>query len=52
MENEMEGLRITDGEDEAWFYHQMDIDRVIKGESWTFNNHFMIFHWLDVDEDP
>ncbi|MBA0707558.1 hypothetical protein Golax_019593, partial [Gossypium laxum] len=33
------------------FYHEVDIDIVIKGAPWTFNNHLMVFHSLLKDED-
>lgn len=25
------------------FFHQMDLDRVLKGAHWTFNNHLLVF---------
>ncbi|MBA0804474.1 hypothetical protein Gohar_004057 [Gossypium harknessii] len=70
MENDLAGLSINEGEEEAWqfhdgsdmqpelfdlclildlgemgylfrFYNRVDIDRVVKGASWTFNNHLL-----------
>lgn len=26
------------------FFHWMDLDRVLKRASWTFNNHLLVFH--------
>ncbi|MBA0729546.1 hypothetical protein Golax_022726, partial [Gossypium laxum] len=34
------------------FFHDVDIDKVIKGAPWTFNNHLLVFHRLLEDEDP
>ncbi|MBA0585874.1 hypothetical protein Gorai_016635 [Gossypium raimondii] len=34
------------------FYHELDIDRVINGAPWTFNNHLLVFHWMEEVEDP
>ncbi|KAG8482513.1 hypothetical protein CXB51_023963 [Gossypium anomalum] len=34
------------------FYHEVDIERVIKGAPWTFNNHLLIIHMLLENEDP
>lgn len=34
------------------FFHAMDIDRVLKGSPWTFNNHLLILYKLKVGEDP
>ncbi|MBA0576367.1 hypothetical protein Golob_027786, partial [Gossypium lobatum] len=33
-------------------FHDVDIDKVIKGAPWTFNNHLLVFHRLLEDEDP
>ncbi|MFQ6624941.1 hypothetical protein Gotur_004514, partial [Gossypium turneri] len=30
----------------------MDLERVIKGSPWTFNNHLLILHKLKRGEDP
>ncbi|MBA0828322.1 hypothetical protein Goarm_013006, partial [Gossypium armourianum] len=29
------------------FYHELDIDRVINGAPWTFNNHLLVFHRME-----
>ncbi|MBA0769017.1 hypothetical protein Gotri_017785, partial [Gossypium trilobum] len=34
------------------FYCEMDFDRVVKGASWTFNNHLLVFHHLKCGDDP
>lgn len=34
------------------FYHWLDIERVIKGAPWTFNNHLLVFHQLVENKDP
>ncbi|MBA0854724.1 hypothetical protein Goshw_004199 [Gossypium schwendimanii] len=34
------------------FYHELDIDRVINGAHWTFNNHLLVFHRMEEVEDP
>ncbi|KAH1096897.1 hypothetical protein J1N35_013818 [Gossypium stocksii] len=26
------------------FFHELDVDRVVSGSSWTFNNHLLIIH--------
>ncbi|PPR91410.1 hypothetical protein GOBAR_AA29270 [Gossypium barbadense] len=44
----MAGLRIND-DDEVL---QVDIERVVKGAHWTFNNHLLLFHSLGDMEDP
>ncbi|MBA0783307.1 hypothetical protein Gotri_001037 [Gossypium trilobum] len=33
-------------------FHELDIERVIMGASWTFNNHLLFFHRLKEEEDP
>lgn len=30
----------------------MDMDRVVKGSPWTFNNHLLLLHSLQPGEDP
>ena len=30
----------------------MDLERVIKGSPWTFNNHLLVLHKLQKGEDP
>ncbi|MBA0791049.1 hypothetical protein Gohar_015651 [Gossypium harknessii] len=34
------------------FFNGMDVDRVVQGSPWTFNNHLLIIHCLKKDEDP
>ncbi|MBA0701695.1 hypothetical protein Goari_020339, partial [Gossypium aridum] len=34
------------------FFHIIDMERVINGAPWTFNNHMLIFHKLQGGEDP
>ncbi|MBA0712943.1 hypothetical protein Golax_012011, partial [Gossypium laxum] len=34
------------------FYHVMDLDRVLKGSPWTFNNYLLVLHKLQWGEDP
>ncbi|MBA0576898.1 hypothetical protein Golob_024872, partial [Gossypium lobatum] len=34
------------------FFHYMDIERVLKGLPWTFNNHLLILCKLKRGEDP
>ncbi|MBA0794579.1 hypothetical protein Gohar_018894 [Gossypium harknessii] len=34
------------------FYQKLDIDRVINGAPWTFNNHLLLFHQLGENENP
>ncbi|MBA0833643.1 hypothetical protein Goarm_006073, partial [Gossypium armourianum] len=34
------------------FYNRVDIDRVVKGASWTFNNYLLVFDQLENNEDP
>ncbi|KAA3479129.1 reverse transcriptase [Gossypium australe] len=34
------------------FYHIMDMNRVLKGAPWIFNNHLLILHKLLKGEDP
>ncbi|KAH1073174.1 hypothetical protein J1N35_025502 [Gossypium stocksii] len=30
----------------------MDLERVQNGVPWTFNNHLLIFQWMDKGKDP
>ncbi|MBA0630734.1 hypothetical protein Godav_002799, partial [Gossypium davidsonii] len=30
----------------------MDLDRVLKGSPWTFNNHLLMLHQLEKEEAP
>ncbi|MBA0608547.1 hypothetical protein Godav_020752, partial [Gossypium davidsonii] len=49
------GVVISDlGEKRFLFklFHDVDIDKVIKGAPWTFNNHLLVFLRLLEDEDP
>ncbi|MBA0593239.1 hypothetical protein Gorai_010193 [Gossypium raimondii] len=34
------------------FYHNMDMERVLKGLLWTFNNHLLLLRKLERGEDP
>ncbi|MBA0729879.1 hypothetical protein Golax_020488 [Gossypium laxum] len=34
------------------FFHSMDMERVLKGLPWTFNNHLLILSKLRRGEDP
>ncbi|MBA0702549.1 hypothetical protein Goari_005442 [Gossypium aridum] len=34
------------------FFHVMDMERVLKGSPWTFNNHLLLLHKLKLMEDP
>ncbi|MFQ6620214.1 hypothetical protein Gotur_001061, partial [Gossypium turneri] len=34
------------------FFHIMDLERVLNGSPWTFNNHLLILHKLQRGEDP
>ncbi|MBA0636123.1 hypothetical protein Godav_029878 [Gossypium davidsonii] len=34
------------------FFHIMDMERVLKGSPWTFNNHLLLLHTLQWGEDP
>ncbi|KAH1121930.1 hypothetical protein J1N35_005090 [Gossypium stocksii] len=34
------------------FFYCIDIDRVVNRAPWTFNNHLLVFHRLQVNEDP
>ncbi|MBA0795758.1 hypothetical protein Gohar_006594, partial [Gossypium harknessii] len=33
------------------FYNPLDLDRVINGTPWTFNNHLLVFNLLKEDKD-
>ncbi|MBA0614468.1 hypothetical protein Godav_014763 [Gossypium davidsonii] len=48
------GVVISDLDEKRFlfkFYHEVDIERVIKGDPWTFNNHLLIIHRLLENED-
>ncbi|MBA0644213.1 hypothetical protein Goklo_028404 [Gossypium klotzschianum] len=54
-----EGEKIHQGMNIVWlaaflrqFYQKLDIDRVINGAPWTFNNHLLLFHQLGENENP
>ncbi|MBA0834131.1 hypothetical protein Goarm_006511, partial [Gossypium armourianum] len=34
------------------FYYKMDLERVLKGSPWAFNNHLLMLHHLRDGEDP
>ncbi|KAH1128992.1 hypothetical protein J1N35_000370 [Gossypium stocksii] len=34
------------------FFHKMDIDWVINGAPWTFNNNLLMIHRLEAGDDP
>ncbi|KAH1046862.1 hypothetical protein J1N35_037646 [Gossypium stocksii] len=34
------------------FFNEVDIHRVLTGAPWTFNNHLLIFHRMQENEDP
>ncbi|MBA0688624.1 hypothetical protein Goari_006397 [Gossypium aridum] len=34
------------------FYYEFDIERVMDGDPWTFNNHLLVYHQLQLGEDP
>ncbi|KAK5775830.1 hypothetical protein PVK06_043775 [Gossypium arboreum] len=40
------------------FYYKMDLERVLKGSLWTFNNHLLMLHhlrdnfWVQIHEVP
>ncbi|MBA0819562.1 hypothetical protein Gohar_028341 [Gossypium harknessii] len=49
------GVQIRDLGDKRYlfqFFHIMDMERVLKGLPWTFNNHLLILCKLRRDEDP
>ncbi|MBA0709588.1 hypothetical protein Golax_024615, partial [Gossypium laxum] len=49
------GVQISDLRDKRFlfkFFYRMDLERVINGAHWTFNNHLMVFHRLEKGEDP
>ncbi|MBA0712292.1 hypothetical protein Golax_011403 [Gossypium laxum] len=48
------GVVISDLDEKIFlfkFYHEVDIERVIKEDPWTFNNHLLIIHRLLENED-
>ncbi|MBA0709376.1 hypothetical protein Golax_024412, partial [Gossypium laxum] len=34
------------------FFHVMDMERVLKGSPWTFNNHLLMLYKLQLGEEP
>ncbi|MBA0736593.1 hypothetical protein Gogos_010129, partial [Gossypium gossypioides] len=45
------GVQISDLGDKRFifkFFHKMDLDRVLNGALWTFNNHLLVFHLLGM----
>ncbi|KAK5844682.1 hypothetical protein PVK06_000823 [Gossypium arboreum] len=49
------GVQIQDLKEKRFlfqFFHAIDMDRVLKGSPWTFNNHLLILHPLQWGEDP
>ncbi|KAK5835439.1 hypothetical protein PVK06_011128 [Gossypium arboreum] len=51
----LRGVQITDLGGRRYlfkFFHQVDVDRVVNGCPWTFNNHLLIIHSLKNDDDP
>ncbi|KAH1122464.1 hypothetical protein J1N35_005624, partial [Gossypium stocksii] len=51
----VKGVQISDLRENRFlfrFYHRMDLERVLKGSTWTFNNHLSMLHHLRDGEDP
>ncbi|MBA0878623.1 hypothetical protein Goshw_013947 [Gossypium schwendimanii] len=51
----LRGISISDLGEKRFlfrFYIEMDIERVIQGNPWTFINHLLVFHRLEKGEDP
>ena len=49
------GVRIQSIDHERFlvqFFHPVDIERVLEGAPWTFNNHLMVAHRLRQGESP
>ncbi|MBA0624852.1 hypothetical protein Godav_010134 [Gossypium davidsonii] len=34
------------------FYHEIDVEQVVNGAPWMFNNHLLVIHRLQENEDP
>ncbi|MBA0770025.1 hypothetical protein Gotri_018707 [Gossypium trilobum] len=50
----VKGVQISDLGDKHFlfkFFHRIDLERVINGAHWTFNNHLLVFHRLEMGED-
>ncbi|KAA3459484.1 reverse transcriptase [Gossypium australe] len=53
--NPVRGVNIRDLGEKRYlfqFYHRMDLERVLKGCPWTFNNHLLVLHVIQWGEDP
>ncbi|KAH1056734.1 hypothetical protein J1N35_034799, partial [Gossypium stocksii] len=53
--NLVKGIQISNlGEKMFLFknFHIMDLERVLKGSPWTFNNHLLMLYHLGKGEDP
>ncbi|KAH1045669.1 hypothetical protein J1N35_036453 [Gossypium stocksii] len=51
----LRGVQISNLGDKRFLFqvfHKMDIDRVLNGDPWTFNNHLLVIHRLEDGEDP
>ncbi|KAK5843207.1 hypothetical protein PVK06_005655 [Gossypium arboreum] len=51
----LEGVQISDLGEKPFlfkFFNEVDNSRVISGAPWTSNNHLLIFHRLEENEDP
>ncbi|MBA0615718.1 hypothetical protein Godav_015832, partial [Gossypium davidsonii] len=51
----VKGVQIRDLGEKRYlfkFFHIIDMERVINGAPWTFNNHLLILHKLKGGEDP
>ncbi|MBA0800664.1 hypothetical protein Gohar_011085, partial [Gossypium harknessii] len=58
METEFAKLKINEEEEEILQFdfkprvETEDMERVLKGSPWTFNNHLLLLHKLQLTEDP
>ncbi|XP_016743170.1 uncharacterized protein [Gossypium hirsutum] len=51
----IKGVQISNPEEKRFllrFFHRTDLERVLKGSPWTFNNHLLILHQLMDRDDP
>ncbi|KAK5785675.1 hypothetical protein PVK06_040280 [Gossypium arboreum] len=51
----LEGVHISDLGEKRFlfkFFNELNISRVITSAPWTFNNHLLIFHRIQENEDP
>ncbi|MBA0707110.1 hypothetical protein Golax_019187 [Gossypium laxum] len=49
------GVQISDLRERRYlfkFYHEIDIERVINGTPWTFNNYLLVVYRVGGNEDP